>query len=118
MKKFVLFATLVFVVWYVAFRYTNGVQFTLKNVGPETLHSVTVEVSGKSYTLSDIPSGAAKTVKVNPVGGSDIKLRLPSGFVLTIDCYLEHDYGGSIEANVSSRGVVAVKDKSTLPSWF
>lgn len=118
MKKFVLFAIVVFVVWYGAFRYTNGVQFTLKNVGAETLHTVTVEVTGKSYTLSDIPSGAAKTIKVNPVGESDIKLRFPGGSVMTIDCYLEHDYGGSIEANISSQGVVAVKDKSTLPSWF
>ena len=118
MKKFIVFAAVVFVVWYWTFRYTNGVQFTLKNVGSETLHSVTVEVTGKSYTLSDISPGASRTVKVDPISESDIKLRLPRGPVLTIDCYLEHDYGGSIEANVTSQAVVSVKDESTLQSWL
>lgn len=55
MKKFIVFATVVFVVWYWAFRYTSGVEFTLRNVGAEALRSVTVEVTGKSYVLGDIP---------------------------------------------------------------
>jgi hypothetical protein len=118
MKNFIVFAMVVFVAWYWAFRYTNGVEFTLKNVGAETLPSVTVEVRGKSYALGDIPPEASKTVKVNPHGESDIKLRFANGLRLTIDCYIETDYGGSIEANVTSRAVVAVKDESTLPSWF
>lgn len=118
MKKFIVLAAVMFVAWYWAFRYTNGVQFTLKNVGSETLQTVTVEVTGKSYTLSDISPGAIKTVKVNPVGESNIKLELPHGVVLIVDCYLEHDHGGTIEANVTSHRLVGVKDESTLPSWF
>jgi hypothetical protein len=118
MKKFIVFATVVFVVWYWAFRYTNGVEFTLKNVGADALRSVTVELTGKSYVLGDIPSGASKTVKVNPLGESHIDLRFSDGRMLTIDCYVEPDYGGNIEADVTSQAVVAVKDESTLPSWF
>jgi hypothetical protein len=118
MKKFIVFAALVFVVWYWAFRHTNGVQFTLRNVGTETLRSVMVDVGGNSYVLGDIPSKTTKTVKVEPRGESDIKLRFANGPRLTIDCHIENDYGGSIEANVTSRAVVAVMDESRLPSWF
>jgi hypothetical protein len=117
MKKLIVFAV-VFVVWYWTFRHTNGVQFTLKNVGTETLRSVIVEVGGNSYLLGDIAFKTTKTLKVEPRGESDIKLRFANGPHLSIDCYIENDYGGSIEANVTSRAVVAVKDETTLPSWF
>jgi hypothetical protein len=118
MKKVILFAIVAIVVAYVAFTRTTGVEFTLKNVGAETLRSVIVEVRGKSYALGDILPETSKTVKVNPQGESDIKLRFANGPRLIIDCYIENDYGGSIEANVTSRQVVTLKDESTLPSLF
>ena len=118
MKRLIVFAAAALVVWYWTSRHTNGVEFTLKNVGPEALQSVTVEVTGKSYAIGDLPPGGSKTVKVNPLAESHIGLRFREGRMLTIDCYMEHDYGGRIEANVTSKAVVTVKDESTLPSLF
>jgi hypothetical protein len=118
MKKLIVFATAALVVWYWLSRHINGVEFTLKNVGPEALRSVTVDVTGKSYAIGDLLPGRSKTVKVNPLGESHIGLRFREGRVLTIDCYMEHDYGGRIEANVTSQAVVTVKDEITLPSLF
>ncbi len=119
MKKLIVFATVVFVVWYWAFRHTNGVEFTLKNVGAEALRSVTLELTGQSYVLGDIAPGASKMVKVNPlVEAHRIDVRFPNGRMLSIDCYIEKDDGGSIKADVTSQAVVTVKDESTLPSLF
>lgn len=45
---------------------TAGVDFTLTNSGSKVLHSVTVQVTGRSYALSDILSGGSKTVSLKP----------------------------------------------------
>jgi hypothetical protein len=120
MKKLIVFATVVFVAWYWAFMHTNGIEFTLKNVGTEALRSVTVELKDKSYVLGDVAPGTSKTVKINPlVETHRIDLRLLNGRMLTIDCYIsEKDSGGRIKADVTSEAVITVKDESTLPSLF
>ena len=118
LKNFKLFVTvpIILVAVYAMFTRTNGVMFKLKNVGATTLHSVVVEVSGASYALGDITSGASKEVKINPHWESDIKLRFANRPVLLIDHYVDSDFGGTIEANVTEQEVIAVKDKSTPPS--
>jgi hypothetical protein len=120
MKNFKLFITvpIILVAVYAISTRTNGVMFTLKNVGATTLHSVLVEVSGASYALGDVTSGASKTVKINPHRESDIKLRFTNSRGLLIDRYVDSDFGGTIEANVTEQEVVSVKDKSTPPSLF
>jgi hypothetical protein len=119
MKKLLVFAMVALVVAYWAVRTAvAGVEFTLNNAGSEALRSVTVEVTGRSYKLGDIPPVGSKTVKLNPTAESHIELRFSTGLDLTIDCYLEPDYGGSIQAKVTSKAVVAVKNEVRLPSLF
>ncbi len=95
-----------------------GVDFTLTNSGPEVLHSVIVQVTGRSYALGDIPSGASKTVKLKPTSESHIELLFPTVPGLTIDCYFEPNYRGRIIASVTSREVVTVKDEVQMGSFF
>jgi hypothetical protein len=114
-----LVAMVALVVVYFAVRTaTAGVDFTLSNSGSEVLRSVTVQVTGRSYELVDIPSGGSKTVKLDPTSESHIKLLFPTGPSLTIDCYFEPNYRGRINASVTSRAVVAVTDEVRVASFF
>lgn len=88
-----------------------GVEFTLDNVGSETLHAVIVEVTGRSYNLGDVPPGSSNTVKLNATGASHIEVWFSNGYRLTIDCYFEPAYSGSIKAKVTSQAVIAVENK-------
>jgi len=97
---------------------TAGVDFTLTNSGSELLHSVTVQVTGRSYALGDIPSGGSKTVKLKPTSESHIELLFPTGLGLSIDCYFEPNYRGRIIASVTSREVVTVKEEVQMGSFF
>jgi hypothetical protein len=97
---------------------TAGVDFTLTNSGSELLHSVTVQVTGRSYALGNIPSGGSKTVKLKPTSESHIELLFPTGPSLSIDCYFEPKYRGRIIASVASKEVVTVKDEVQMGSFF
>jgi hypothetical protein len=88
-----------------------GVEFTLDNVGSEPLRAVIVEVTGRSYSLGDMAPGSSKTIKLKAKGDSHIELRLSNGRRLTIDCYFEPAYTGSIRAKVTPQAVIAVDDK-------
>jgi hypothetical protein len=55
--------------------------------------------------------GSSKTIKLKAKGDSHIELRLSNGRRLTIDCYFEPAYTGSIRAKVTPQAVIAVDDK-------
>jgi hypothetical protein len=97
---------------------TAGVDFTLTNSGSELLHAVTVQVTGRSYALGDIPSGGSNTVKLKPTSESHVELFFSTGPGLTIDCYFEPSYRGRIIASVTSREIVTVKAKVQTGSFF
>jgi len=86
------------------------VEFTLDNVGSESLRAVIVDVTGRSYKLGDLPAGSSKTVKLHATGESHIELRFSNAH-LTVDCYFEPAYSGRIKAKITSRAVVAVEDE-------
>jgi hypothetical protein len=88
-----------------------GVEFTLENAGSEALRAVIVDVTGNSYKLGDLPAGSSKTVKLDATGDSHIELRFSNGHQLTIDCYFEPAYSGSIKAKITSQAVIAVEDE-------
>lgn len=102
-----LFAALVFVLVYrLSGEGGPGVAFTLDNVGSEPLPAVVVEVTGRAYSLGDIPPGGSKTVQLKAKGDSHIELQLSNGHRLVIDCYLEPAYTGSIRAKVTLQNVI------------
>ncbi|MBD8532498.1 MULTISPECIES: hypothetical protein [unclassified Massilia] len=94
-----------------------GVEFTLDNVGSESLHGVSVDVTGRSYQLGDMPPGSSRTVKLHATGDSHIELRFLNGRRLIIDCYFQPTYKGTIKAKVTSQAVMAVEDKVKLSPY-
>lgn len=112
MKKFYLMAILALLAaFFIAAELSGGVTFTLTNVGTATLESVTVPVTGKSYSLGDLAPGSSKSIKVNPTGDSHIELVFADSRRLTIDCYIQPAYRGTITAEVTPTRVVSVKDE-------
>jgi hypothetical protein len=97
---------------------TAGVDFTVTNSGSKVLHSVTVQVTGRSYALSDIISGGSKTVSLKLTSESHIELLFPTHPSLTIDCYFEPKYRGRIIETVMSRAVITVEEEFQMGSFF
>ncbi len=93
---------------------SDGVTFIAKNVGTESIRSVVVHVTGKSYLIGDIAPGASKSVVLNPTSESHVELTFAGHPRLTIDCYFEKGYGGTLATELTVEKVVTVKD-STVP---
>jgi len=92
----------------------GGVTFVVKNVGEAPIRSLVVHVTGKSYAVGDIAPGASTSVRLNPTGESHIELEVADHSRMKIDCYFEHGYGGSVAADLTPDGIVAVKSAITL----
>jgi hypothetical protein len=93
---------------------SDGVTFIVKNVGTQSIQSAVVHVTGKSYLIGDIAPGASKSVVLNPTPESHVELTFSGHPRLTIDCYFEKGYGGTLATEVTVKKVVTVKD-STAP---
>jgi hypothetical protein len=82
-----------------AWRYSNSTQW--RN---SPLVDLQVHVTGKSYDLGDIASGAMKECKVNPTSESHVEIsyRLPDGTTPRhpFDCYFESGYLGAVDAEI------------------
>ena len=74
------------------------------NAGNSPILDLQVHVTGKSYQLGDIPSGAERNVKVSPMGESHVEVsyRLSDGTTKrhSVDCYFESAYRGTVEATI------------------
>jgi hypothetical protein len=93
-----------------------GVRVDVRNVDPgQPLQSVTVVVTGASFRLGDIAPGETKSVRVNPTGESSVVIRhTPIGrpaVDLTVGCYIERNYSGSIQVDVTPTAVARVSDQ-------
>lgn len=116
MKKLLLVSLAAIVVGFIGHHFwsSDGVTFVVKNVGNETIRSVVVYVTGKSYSIGDIEPGNSKSVLLNPTSESHVELTFSGHSRLTIDCYFEHGYSGTLAAEITVEKVVTVKD-STVP---
>lgn len=102
-----------FGVWYVAVG--PGVAMTIINKGSATMAGVRVLVTGRSYTLDDIPAGARSTVRVHPTGDSSVLIEYDEAGthrVLTVDCYLSSGDRGWISVDLEN-GQITRKDLET-----
>jgi hypothetical protein len=79
-----------------------GVKVTVRNSGVATLQDLQVHVTGQSYALGDLASGAVKQCTVHSNGESHVEIsyRLEDGTKIrhTVDCYLESGSRGTIHA--------------------
>jgi hypothetical protein len=97
----------------------RGVKTLVRNRGTKTMRDVQVIVTGRSYSIGDIPRREEREVRVNPKGESALALRyLDAGRVerrLTVDCYFESGYSGSITVDVVDGAVGRVDNRVGLP---
>ena len=88
---------------------------TVHNVGSSQLIDLQVHVTGKSYDLGDIASGALKKCKVNPTGESHVEIsyRLPDGTPKrhSVDCYFESGYRGEVNTEINDRELIKTSDQ-------
>lgn len=82
---------------------------TVKNVGSEPLRSVTVQVTGGSYELGDLPPGIERSTTVNPAGESIISIDLidsrGQANTLQVDCYIDKGMWGVVSLEVTDHTV-------------
>jgi hypothetical protein len=95
-----------------------SIQFVLTNAAPDPMRSVTVHVTGASYSIGDVAPGASRTVRVRPSGESHIELSYADGHRTVVDCYFEPGYGGKITAVVAADKVVSVNSEVKVRSLF
>jgi hypothetical protein len=96
--------------------FVPGVRVDVRNVDPQqSLHSVMVIVRGAQYSLGDLAPGETKSVCVNPTGESGVGIRhgeTESAWAeLNVDCYIEHNYTGSLQVDVTPTKIVKVNNQ-------
>lgn len=100
---------------YLIFRYyfLGNPRLILENVGTNDIHNIEVAVSGNSYLIKKITQGKQKTIRVDPLTDSDIKLIMKNGNdTLTIPIYLDRaSTGGYIQAKITSDSLIDFKYK-------
>ncbi len=84
----------------------SGVEVEIVNLSPTVMQNVTVDVTGASYSIGDIPAGSSSSVKVEPRGESSILIKHSDNageqHTLFIDTYIEGGYSGKITAHVKN----------------
>jgi hypothetical protein len=91
-----------------------GVSVCVHNLGPDPLNRLVVHVTGRSYRLGDIAAGDSRSVTVNPTSESHLEIEFvdPSGnqTLLSVDCYLEPGYKGTLDIRVNGNKLARVDD--------
>ena len=100
---------------------TPGVKAVVTNTGTTAMRDVSVEVTGRSYAIGDLQPGETRSVRVRPTGESNIVLRYvdPNGAnqAVTVDCYFDSGYSGSITADVADGKVTRVDSAIRLTPY-
>jgi hypothetical protein len=101
---------------YLLNRHTS-VVVTVRNLDTKSLREVTVEVTGVSYVLGTLKSGAKRTVVVRPRSESDIQVTFVDDLnrfhSLSANCYLEPRWAsGTIVIGVKGNKIESMYDSS------
>src|SRR5688572_13679738 len=101
--------------------WTPGVKAVVTNTGTTAMRNVRVEVTGRAYAIGDLQPGESRSVRVRPKGESHIVLRYvdPNGATqaVTVDCYFESGYSGSIAADVADGKVTRIDNAIRLTPY-
>jgi hypothetical protein len=87
-----------------------GIHVTIQNTGSAPMRSVVLHVTGRSYSLGDIPAGASATATVKATGESGLEIEFtdPNGKVQRLDAggYFESGYRGTIHVSIKDGTIV------------
>ncbi|MFO0011158.1 MAG: hypothetical protein ACK553_00285 [Planctomycetota bacterium] len=96
---------LVLCIWF-----AQGVTVTVRNGGNSPLIDLQVHVTGRSYNLGNLESGAMKRCAVEPTSESHVEIsyQLPDGTSRrhSIGGYLEPGYRGTVDAEIQDGEMV------------
>lgn len=106
----------------VSIKLFSGVRVEIINRDALAMQNVSVEVTGASYQVGDIPSGSSKSVKVRPRGESAVTVKYSdiSGGQqhIYIDTYIENGYFGHIKAQVKNGKILHVEQDFKVTPFF
>lgn len=92
---------------------TPGIKLRLENGSSQTLRSVHVYVTGQSHIVGDMIPSEIASLRLRPVGESDIEIRyLDNLGRVIIRCdidYIETDYRGCLDLRLTSDGVLRLR---------
>jgi hypothetical protein len=95
-----------------------GVYVTVVNHGPETLHAVTVQVTGRAHVLGDLAPGQSKRRRVLPTSESHAEIEYTDEQGRRVDLggggYFEPGYRGELLFEVRDRKVEITKNDIRL----
>ena len=85
----------------------------IENIDTASLTTVELVVTGASYTLSDIPPGETRSIKVYPTGESGLMLWLTDASgqqtELMVPVYFEPSYRDRLDLTLTQTEIVAVE---------
>lgn len=94
---------------------SRGVRIAVLNHGPGTLGDAVVHVTGNTYPIGDVESGALVSVRVEPDGESHAEVEFTGSdgvrYRLDVDTYFEaNGYHGTITVEIRSNAIEHVDD--------
>lgn len=86
------------------------------------MQDVSVEVTGATYRIGDIPSASSTSVKVRPHGASAVTIKYSDitgeQYSVYIDTYIEKGYFGNITAEIEGGEITRLEQKfKVMPSF-
>src|SRR3954451_10848549 len=93
-----------FVIWFAVRDSEPAVYVTVVNHGPEALHAVTIQVTGRAHVLADLAPGQSKRRKVLPTDVTKVAVEYTDGAGRRVRL----DVGGD-EFKPGDRGEVVVE---------
>lgn len=90
----------------------DNITLTMRNIGQDSLDSVMVFTTGRSYALGPLSAGTAKKLLIGASGDSHIEIEHgeTSRRRLRVGTYFESGDRGNIEVRLTGNSVVAVLD--------
>lgn len=98
----------------VVVRFRSGIVVTVENAGPASIKSVSLRVTGRSYSLGEIAAGSSASARVHPTGESHLEIELAhvDGTSQRLDAggYFESGYRGTIRVVLKDGKIEQVED--------
>ena len=106
----------------VSVKFFSGVRVEVINRDSLAMQHVSVEVTGASYQIGDVPPDSGKSVKVRPRGESSVTVKYSDNsgkHRVYIDTYMENGYFGYIKVQIKEGKILHVEqDIQLLPSFM
>jgi hypothetical protein len=99
-----------------------GVSVTIRNTGRERMREVMISVTGKTYSLGDVPAGGSRTQHILPQAKSQLEVQFKGEggtlFRLRAGLDLEPASRGDVEIEVKDGKIAGLKNDVRRGTFF